>query len=180
MMSQWKHSTSQETGVVVNRQLASPLQQCSSTFLALDSDFFEGKPDSCGSPGCLLSWYQEISSKSLNQVRCSSRSFIFLTTKIRHALNTTSLKCYLLSTDAIDRWEKNHVYVWRFKGASCKRASLKSTRFLQKQSSDTFIRVVYIRISLWTQDRQTLLIFRWTQYVQWTSISVYSERIHNR
>jgi hypothetical protein len=47
----------QETGVVVNRQLAPPSQQWSSTFLALDSDFFGKKPDSCGSSGSLVSWY---------------------------------------------------------------------------------------------------------------------------
>ena len=36
---------------------------------------------------------------------------------------------------------KNHVCVWRYKVASCKRASLKSTRFSQQQKirSDTFL-----------------------------------------
>ena len=35
----------QETGVAVNRRLAPPTRQCSSTFLALDSDFFGKKRD---------------------------------------------------------------------------------------------------------------------------------------
>jgi hypothetical protein len=48
------------------------------------------------------------------------------------ALNSSSLKCFLPSTDAIDRRGKIHACVWRFKVASCKHASLKSTRFSQK------------------------------------------------
>jgi hypothetical protein len=50
----------QETGVVVNRQVAPQSWQCSSTFLALDSDFFGEKPDSCGSLGSFLSWYDSL------------------------------------------------------------------------------------------------------------------------
>ena len=42
------------------------------------------------------------------------------------ALNTTSLKYCLTSTDAVDRRVKIHACVWSFKVASCKRASLKS------------------------------------------------------
>ena len=53
-------------------------------------------------------------------------------------LNTTSLKCCLPSADAIDRREKYHACVWRFKVVSCKRALLKSTRFSQKMSN-TFL-----------------------------------------
>ena len=53
--------------------------------------------------------------------------------KSERALNTTSLKCYLTSTDAINMWEKIHACVWRFKVASCKRTSLKSTRLSQKK-----------------------------------------------
>ena len=34
-------------------------------------------------------------------------------------LNTSSLNCCLPSTDAIDRWEKIHACVWRFKVTSC-------------------------------------------------------------
>ena len=48
----WCHVL-QETGVVVNRQLAPPSRKCSSTFLALYSDFFGEKLDSCGLPGFL-------------------------------------------------------------------------------------------------------------------------------
>lgn len=47
----------QETGVVVNRKLASPSRQCSGTFLALDPDIFGEKPNSCGKTGSLLSWH---------------------------------------------------------------------------------------------------------------------------
>ena len=57
------------------------------------------------------------------------------------ALNTTSLKCYLPSTDTINRRGKIYICVWRFKVASCKCASFKSTRFLQKLRSDTFLTV---------------------------------------
>ena len=38
---------------------------------------------------------------------------------LTRAINTTSLKCCLPSTDTIDRWEKIHTCVWRFKVASC-------------------------------------------------------------
>ena len=70
------------------------------------------KPDSCGSPGSLFSWYQEISPKSLNQVLCCSRSVICLQLKSDGALNTTSLKCCLALSDAIDRREKcTHAYM---------------------------------------------------------------------
>ena len=46
--------------------------------------------------------------------------------------NTTSLKCYLQSTDTIDRWKKNSRMRMRFKVASCKCVSLESTRYSQK------------------------------------------------
>ena len=49
------------------------------------------------------------------------------------ALNATSLKCCLPSTDAMYRQEKIHACVWRFKVASNKCALLKSTRFSQKK-----------------------------------------------
>ena len=60
------------------------------------------------------------------------------------AQNTTSLKCSLPLTDTIDRQEKIHSCIWRFKVASCKCTSLKSTRVLQKKiiiiiRSDTFL-----------------------------------------
>jgi hypothetical protein len=51
-------------------------------------------------------------------------------------LNTTSLKCCLSSTGAINRPEKIHASVWSFKVSSCKRASLKSSRFSKKIRSD--------------------------------------------
>ena len=47
---------------------------------------------------------------------------------LRKALNTTSHKCCLPSTDA----NNAIACVWRFKVVSCKRASLKSTRFYKK------------------------------------------------
>ena len=50
------------------------------------------------------------------------------------ALNTTSLKCCLPSTDAIDRREKICVFIWWIIIALCKRTSLKSTRFSQTKS----------------------------------------------
>ena len=48
-------------------------------------------------------------------------------------LNTTLLKCCLPSTDAIDRREKIHAWVRRFKVASCKCTSLKFTRLKKKK-----------------------------------------------
>ena len=49
------------------------------------------------------------------------------------ALNTTSLKCCLPSTDAIDRWEKKFTHAYEGSRSPHARASLKSTRFLQKR-----------------------------------------------
>ena len=74
----------QETVVVVNRQLAPPSRQCSSTFLAVESDFFLAKnqtPVVCQAPYSpdIRRYRQNI----LNQVRCSNRSVIFLTMKIQ-------------------------------------------------------------------------------------------------
>ena len=60
------------------------------------------------------------------------------------ALNTTSLKCCLPSTDAIDRREKIHACVLMFKVVSCTRASLKSINYSQKKRSDTFLTEKYI------------------------------------
>ena len=54
------------------------------------------------------------------------------TENLTRALNTTSLKYCLPSTESIDRWKKIHAYIWRFKVALCKHTSLKSTRVLQK------------------------------------------------
>ena len=56
-----------------------------------------------------------------------------------------SLKCCLPSTDAIGRQQKIHACVWRFKVASCKCTSLKSTRFSQKKNKAGHFsnRVVY-------------------------------------
>ena len=63
------------------------------------------------------------------------------------ALNKTALfKCCLPSTDAMDKREKNHACLWGFKVASCKHASLKSTRFSQKKKRVGYFynRVVYV------------------------------------
>ena len=68
----------------------------------------------------------------------------------KRPLNTTSLKCCLPSTDAIDRREKIHECVWRSKFASRKRTSLISIRFPQKKkiTSDTFLTEWYKLVSL--------------------------------
>ena len=83
-----------------------------------------------GSPGFLLSWYG-----SLRLLAIPTRSSdTFLRMKnLTSALNNISLKCYLPLTDAIDRREKIHAYIWRLKVALCKHSSLKSTKFLQKK-----------------------------------------------
>ena len=73
------------------------------------------------------------------RVRPGTRNYPY-NENLTRALNTTSLKCCLPSPDTIDRREKIHTCVWRFKVTSCKRASLKSTRFSQKEiRSDNFI-----------------------------------------
>ena len=53
--------------------------------------------------------------------------------------NTTSLKCCLPSTDAIDSWENILACLWRFKVASRKRASLKSKRISKKEKRRIFL-----------------------------------------
>ena len=59
---------------------------------------------------------------------------------LTRTLNTALLKYCLPSTDAIDRQKNIHACIWRFKVASCKLASLKSSRISQKKiSSDTFL-----------------------------------------
>ena len=76
--------------------------------------FLVKKSDSCGLPGSLLSWYQEISPGKYESTTLFQkfRHFYFNENPTR-ALNTTTLKCCLPSTDAIDRREKILVCVWR-------------------------------------------------------------------
>ena len=60
--------------------------------------------------------------------------------KSTRALHTTSLKCCLPATDAINRREKIHACALRFKVGSCKRAKLWSIRCSNKKKrSDTFL-----------------------------------------
>ena len=66
---------------------------------------------------------------------------------LRRALNTTSLKCCLQTTDTINRREKIHACVWGFKDASCERASLKFTRFSQKKVGYFSNRVVSMKMA---------------------------------
>ena len=75
----------------------------------------------------------------------SSRYFPYNENPTR-ALNAISLKCCLPSTDVIESREKIHICVWRFKVASFKRDSLKSTRFSQQKKVGYFCNrvVVYI------------------------------------
>ena len=66
---------------------------------------------------------------------CSHQKFGYFSNNenLTRALKTTSLKCCLPSTAAINWWEKIHACEWRFKVASCKHASLRSTKILQKR-----------------------------------------------
>ena len=96
-------SAAQETGVVVNRQLAPPSRKCSSTFLALDSDFFRQKPDSCISSDYILSWYESLRLLAV-PVQRSDTSY---NENLTRALNAISPKCCLPSTDTIKRRGKN-------------------------------------------------------------------------
>ena len=92
----------QETRVVVNRQLAPPSRQCSSTFLALDSDFLENS---------LLPWYAPCDFWQFPKLKGPKVRYFPNNKNPTRALNTCSLKCCLPSTDAIDRQEKlTHVY----------------------------------------------------------------------
>ena len=65
----------------------------------------------------------------------------------------TSLKCCLALTDAIDRQEKMLACAWRFNVASCKRATLKSTRWIRNNTyenkNDCDARILFIRILFW-------------------------------
>ena len=88
------------------------------------------------SPGCTGSL------RSRNQI---VPSFSLQLKNPTRALTTTTLKCCLPSTDAIERREKIHTCLWGFKVASYKAASLNSIRFSRKQMrTDTFFnRIVY-------------------------------------
>ena len=101
----------QETGVVVYRQLAPPLRQCSSTFLALHSDYFWAKNQTPVvrqapySPDMAPCDFWPFPKLKKSKVGCFSNN-----ENPTRALHTVSLKCCLPSTDAIDRREKIHVY----------------------------------------------------------------------
>ena len=110
-----------------------PLRQCSSTFLALDLDFFFGKKTRLLCLLTLLIWFSATSCYSRPKAGYFSNN-----KNPTRALNTTSLKCLLPTTDAIDSREKVHACVWRCKIASCKRSSLKSTRFSQTKGRIIF------------------------------------------
>ena len=78
------------------------------------------------------------------------------------ALNTIWLKCCLPWTDAIDIQEKIHTCIWRFKVASCKRTSLKSTRFSQNKNKvrNFSNRIVYSRQEKWCVSITGILTIR--------------------
>ena len=61
------------------------------------------------------------------------------------ALNTSSLKCNFPPPDTINRQEEIHTCIGGFKVASCKHASLKSTKFVQKKNKVRYFsnRVLY-------------------------------------
>ena len=84
------------------------------------------------------SMYCETSTRIAYALLQSFRHFPYNENPTR-ALNTVSLKCYLPSTFGIHRWKQIHACAWRFKAASCKRASFKFTIFLQKKKDYTFL-----------------------------------------
>ena len=94
------------------------------------------------------------------------------------ALNTTSLKCCLPSTDVIDRQEKIHTCVWGFKIASCKSASSKSTRFSKKKSRIFFQQSSRAYMPIYSLPRYIICGFqlsrkrhRWTQcYITYSKL----------
>ena len=85
------------------------------------------------------------------------------------ALNPTSLKCCLASTDPIPRREKIHACIWRFKITSGKCASLKSTRFLQKKKRVGYCSTIP---SLWWESSKGLKQFLFHAQLPNTSASV--------
>ena len=87
--------------------------QCSSTFLALDSDFFLGAKIRTPTTGAL-----------------TLRHFPYNENSPR-LLKITSVNCRLPSTKVIYRGEKIHAFVSKFKVASCEHASLESTYYKQ-------------------------------------------------
>ena len=102
------------------------------------------KPDSCGSPGSLFSWYQEIpKKKSESSALLQSFRHFPYNDNPTTVLNTTSLKCCLLSTDTIERREK---FTYASEGSRSPRASRfirKFTRFSKKNLGYLFNRLIY-------------------------------------
>ena len=75
----------------------------------------------------------------IHQVFAKKRSDTFLTMKFRRGLWTlphSNAACHQLTL--LTGGKKDHVSVWRFKVASCKRASLKSTRVSQNNKVGYF------------------------------------------
>ena len=130
--------TAQETGVVVNRQLALPSRQCSSTFLALHSDFILAKNQTLrviefpALQECLFYFFRP------KVAHFSSNENPMRTLTLCHS-NAACNQLTLLTS------EKIQACAWRFKVVSCKRASLKFTRFSQKKKKVEYFsnRVVY-------------------------------------
>ena len=82
-------------------------------------------------------------------MRCSSRSAIFLTMKVTRALNTTSLKCCLPSTDAIERWEQNSRMRIKVQGRLMQVLFIEIHQgFAKKKRSDTFFNRVIHKVFL--------------------------------
>ena len=103
-------------------------------------------------------------------VQIWSRNCLFSYNKNpKKALNTTSLECCLPSTDAIDRQEKIHSWVWRFKVTSWKCTSIKSTRFSQKKGRILFWQwyILYI-FNL----HYTIYIFNVYLYLIWMFVTL--------
>ena len=82
---------------------------------ALGSDVLSKKLDSSGLPGSLISWYQKILPKSLNQVRCSSRSVIFLQWKADE--NTKHHVIQMLLAINWRYWQAGKKFTHAYKGS---------------------------------------------------------------
>ena len=110
----------------------------------LDLDFCGKKPDSCGSPGSLLSWYQEILPKKSESSALLQLFHHFSYNENPTTTLNTPLKYSLPSTDALTGREKIHACIWSSRPplASALHWNLPGSH-KKKIRLDTFLTVVF-------------------------------------
>ena len=100
---------------------------------------FWWKPDSCGLPGSLLCWFQEISPKKSESSALLQSFHFFPCNENQMSTLNTLLKCCLPSTDAIKRWE---TFTYGYKGSRSSDASADNWNppsFWKKKRLNTFL-----------------------------------------